>query len=171
MTWKCPQCGEENTEAARLCGLCGEVRPEEKPQEIAVRVMAPAPQVFAHPQQLPQTGQGRDRWGAVDATHLPPEEKRRLAEEVAGDIVGRPPDGKAAPVGCGPLALFICFLPWSLILLPVPGGLRNRKATNWLLGIGCAAILITLLTSAASLPWILNKLQSLGNSYKDAAGG
>lgn len=95
--------------------------------QVVARVMgAPTVQQTIPPPQPPMAGQA---WNTPSPTaNLTPEERARIAAEAAAQIAGKSPKPAMNTSGCGPMFLFVCLLPWSLILLPMPGGIRNKNA-------------------------------------------
>lgn len=163
MNWKCPQCGESNPDSTKLCGLCGEMRPAVKAEPVVVRAMAPPQPAPAAP--LPQVLPNAARWDQLDPAHSSDVEKKRLAEEAAGRILGKPTDGTRAKAGCGTVAIFIMFLPWSLVVLPMPGGLRNKRAGQVLLVIAVVLLIATIISLALAAPHIMKLVKQISSGY------
>ncbi|HEY3411691.1 MAG TPA: zinc ribbon domain-containing protein [Armatimonadota bacterium] len=160
MNWTCPQCGETNPDTTKLCGLCGEMRPAVKAEQVVVRAMGPSPSAT-----LPTVTPGSDRWAPRDPARPSEAEKQRLAEQAAQQIMGTTAPAGPSTVGCGNLAMFIMFLPWSLLVLPMPGGLRNRNVGRILLVIGAMAVLVGILSLMAVAPHVMKLAHDISAGY------
>lgn len=131
-TWTCPRCGQKNAAAARLCGLCGDIRPGTKP--------APVPPASEPPAAW------RD-----PAPALPPAPQPQ-------DPPAQTPSPK---VNGGTIAGFVLLFPWSLVVLLLPGGLRNRNAVRLMVALFVVGTTVALIVGFAMLGRLLESARSL----------
>jgi hypothetical protein len=99
------------------------------------------------------------------SAQLSPEEKRRLAEEEATRILGRSPNAPVNSSGCATTVMFVCLLPWSLILLPMPGGVKNKNAGKILGIIFVVCLVLAIISVVAAIPMVMKYVPQLKNAY------
>lgn len=63
------------------------------------------------------------------------------------------------------MAIFIMFLPWSLVVLPMPGGLRNKRAGQVLLVIAVVLLIATIISLALAAPHIMKLVKQISSGY------
>lgn len=134
-SWSCPRCGEKNAASARLCGLCGDIRPGTKP--------APVPPAS----ERPATWRDSAPTAPLPAPPtLPP-----------NPAVQAP----SPKVSGGSIAGFVLLFPWSLVVLLLPGGLRNRNAVRLMVALFLVGTTVALIIGLAMLGRLLESARSL----------